>query len=365
MDIIRYTYPNEMMFAEVVNGLASKMWVERYREAGEFTLVARAYPGIRDKLPIGSFISHLDTRELMIVENHEISDDKSKDTEIIITGRGFETAMEQRIVGSNKTFPTSGPISDYSLNADTTWNQAVKLISDHILASALIDDNDAIPYVDVATDIVGTGVNEVRTVKRGSLYARLLEILAVENLGIRALRPDVSGPPAATLNSLYLIHKGVDLSSSVIFSGDTGEIESADYLWSNKLLKNTAMVSGTWVETLVTTPETWFNRRMMFVDASDIDKSYSAAPTGATLDAVVAAMQQRGQEALAAQNDVALTKIDVSKNAAKSTYRQDFNVGDIISVHGEYNTSTTMRISEYVEIEDENGRQGYPTLTAV
>jgi hypothetical protein len=58
-----------------------------------------------------------------------------------------------------------------------------------------------------------------------------------------------------------------------------------------------------------------------------------------------------------------LTKAEVSKDTNQGAYRTDFNVGDIITVHGDYNETSVMRISEYVEIEDENGRTGYPTLT--
>ncbi len=42
-----------------------------------------------------------------------------------------------------------------------------------------------------------------------------------------------------------------------------------------------------------------------------------------------------------------------------------YDVGDIITVDGEYNATTTMRISEYVEIEDETGDSGYPTFSEI
>lgn len=355
-----------MAAGEIINGLSSKMWVERYAVNGEFKFTAPASAGMRELLPIGSFISHVESREIMVVENHEINDDKGRETELVISGRGHETFFEQRIVGSNKAFPTSGAIVEYALAAGYTWNQIVTLLNDHLTVAGLIDDNTALPYLNISTDVAETGVIEPRVVKRGSLYTRMLELMQVDDLGIKVIRPGIWSPlGAGSQETAVIIHKGVDRSAQIMFSYETGEIESADYLWSNKKLKNTAYVSGKWVETVVTTAETGYDRRMMQVDASDIDDAYDTPPAGATLDTVVAQMQQRGIEALAAQNEIALTKAEVSKDTNQSAYRVDFNVGDLITVQGDYNETSKMRISEYVEIEDENGRLGYPTLTAV
>ena len=151
-----------------------------------------------------------------------------------------------------------------------------------------------------------------------------------------------------------------------MFSYDTGEIVSADYLWSNKKLKNAAMISGKWVQTVVNPTDAGYARRMMYVDATDIDQAFTVAPstsTSPTLAAIVAAMQQRGREALAAQNNIALTKAEVTKQSTLAKYRVDFDVGDYIMVSGDYNEAAPMRVSEYVEIEDSTGESGYPTLT--
>lgn len=367
MDIFKFdnpTAPTKMESGIIVNNLTSKMWIERYREAGEFTFVGDASMNLKEQLPIGSFISHVDTAEVMIVENHEISDEEGKEPEIVITGRGFETEGEQRIVGINKNYPTVTAPSDYVLASGYTWAQAVTLISDHILAANLLDDNNAIPYVSVSHDVAGVGVTAARIVKLGDLYKRLLELLEIDNLGQKIVRPGPWSPlGGASPNLAWVIHKGVDRTSEIIFSYHTGEIERADYLWSNKKRKNAAIVTGRWVETIVTGTETEYARRWMPVDATDVDNSYSVAPVGGDLTAVLAAMHERGVEALAAQKDISLTKAEVSKSATNAKYRTDFNVGDLVTIDGNYNESSSMRVSEYVEIEDESGMRGYPTLT--
>jgi sulfate adenylyltransferase subunit 1 (EFTu-like GTPase family) len=108
-----------------------------------------------------------------------------------------------------------------------------------------------------------------------------------------------------------------------------------------------------------------YDRRMMFVDASDIDSEYTTAPTGTDRTNILAAMKIRGQAELAAQNEVALVKTEPTKNSTIYKYREHYAVGDIITVDGEYNETSSMQISEYVEIEDETGESGYPTLSAI
>lgn len=365
MDIFRFrtnpSTPTKLEFGEIINGLRSKMWVERYRENGEFEFVAPASSHIREKLPIGSLISHVDTEEVMVVETHSISESKGERSDIVVSGRSYETVLEQRVVGTNKYFPNF-PITDYVLAAANTWVQAVSLIKDHVDPAFTVDPFDDLPYVAVVHDISGvTGLALERSISRGDLYPRLLELLEVDNLGIKTIRPSGGSP-----NTILAIHAGEDRTDEVMFSHDSGEIESADYLWSNKLLKNSALVTGRWVELRVDSlTDVEYKRRMMYVDAKDIDEQYDELPTDPTvLNSIYDKMKQRGQAALAAQRNIALTKTEVTQTGTRAKYRIDYDLGDLVTVHGDYHESTTRRVIEYVEIEDEQGMRSYPTLTA-
>lgn len=369
MDIFKFhspTSPMKLEQGEIINELKTKMWVERYRSEGEFKFVADVDTGMKEKLPIGSIISHVDTTEVMIVENHEIIDSKNKISEISITGRTFETFFENRIVGSNRTFPNPDVSVDYQLAAGTTWNQTVTMIKDHILQDNLLDDDNALPFVTVLSEITEAGTGFARTVKRGNLHQRLIDHLSIDDIGIRAIRPGPWSPLGASDPNLVIsIHAGVDRTNEIIFSHGTGEIESADYLWSNKKLKNAALIVGRWVETWVDTSATGYDRRVMMIDASDIDGMFTEFPTGADYTNVLNAMAQRGFDILSSQISTALANAEVSQDSVKAVYRTDYNVGDFVTVHGDYNEVSIMRVTEYVEIEDENGRSGYPTLTMI
>lgn len=367
MDIIKFNNPNhqtKMEDGQFIEGLSTKMWVERYNKEGEFKFTAPASIDMRSKLPIGSFISHVDSDELMVVEDHEINE-SSGSGDLTITGRGLETFFENRIVGSNKIFPYVGEITDYVLESDYPWSQAATLIKNHILVSELEDSHYALPYFTVLSTVTGIEpeLDIPRSVKLGDLYKAVLDFLKINNLGIKVVRP---GPysPISDGNSAIVIHNGLDKTNDVMISASTGEIVSADYLWSSRKYRNAALISGKWVQTVVE-PDTAveYDRRMMFVDGQNVDKDFTVAPEGTDLDNVIAAMQQLGREAIAAQNHVVLTKAETSKTGLKALYRRDYGIGDLITVVGDYNETAIMRVSEYVEIEDQNGESGYPTLS--
>ncbi len=214
MDLFRFLNPNaptRLEDGEIIDGLTDIMWVERYRDAGEFTLTAKVDSNIRNLLPIGTFISHVDTTEVMIVENHEINDDKGSASEIIVTGRGYETFLENRIVGANRAFPSSGVLPEFTLGIAPVWAQAKALLESHILAAYVLDPKDAIPYVSVLSTVPTSGNVDARIIERGDLYSRLLELLAFSSLGIKVVRPGPSSPLGPTSqNAAFVIHQGVD-----------------------------------------------------------------------------------------------------------------------------------------------------------
>lgn len=370
MDVFKFinpTHPTLFDQGQLINGLKTKLWIERYRDISDFEFTANVETMVHKLLPIGTLVSHIETSEVMIVENHEIIEDIGKETEVKITGRSFEAFLENRIVGSNKAWPTiASATTEYLLAAGYTWNQAVQLIKDHIYLSNVIDPNDAILNVTVLTNVLGVSESVERSIKRGSVYTRLIEILDIDNLGIKTVRPGINSifDPENT-NMAIVIHKGEDLTGSIAFSYATGEIESADYLWSNKNLKNSALVTGRWIETVVKNGSIGYDRRMMYVDAYDIDSGYSVAPAGVDRTNVLAAMTVRGQAALAAQKEILFIKTEPTRDSKVYRYRRDYNVGDIVTVAGVYNEITAMQISEYVEIEDELNQSGYPTLSAI
>jgi hypothetical protein len=360
MDIFKFapiTNDIDLRNGELVHGIKTVMWIERYREAGEFTITANVSSGIRDALPIGTFISHIKTPEVMVVENHEISDQKTDDLEVTITGRSFETILEQRIVGANKTFPAGEP-TNVVLAANTSWRQAETLISLHIETGQVVDPADVLKNVyPMATVNNSTGASVAREVPFGTVYDAVIDILAEDNIGISTSRP--TGGSAVTW---IFIHDGVDRRNQVVFSFDAGDITNADYLWSNKSSKNSILVTSNWSQVMVKAGA-GYSRRVTIIDASDIDEHIKDPPDQTVRWQIENNLTNRGYAVLKSMNQISLSKAQAAKNSKKYVYRKHFNVGDIVLIDGLFNESASMRVTEYVEIFDKDGSSQYPTLS--
>lgn len=368
MDLFKFDTPDIFRGGSAVNGWDSVAWTERYRDPGEFEINARLSSGLKDTIPIGTFISHSKTLDVMMVENHQISEEHDQDPTIKITGRDLSAILEQRIVGQNWNWaspPASLEVSQYELGANFTWIQAVELINEHIQTGVVVMSGDAIPTLIGAHSVSGTGVSEARTLARGDVLTRLIEILEIDDLGCRVIRRhSFPGLPGSSSNTTLLIHDGDNVASTVIFSARNGDIDEAEYLWSIKRYKTSALVSGKFVETMVHGPETGSNRRVMLVDGSDIDGHHELIPTGGTLTSIRTAMTTRGNQALKAQKRISLSRIDISGSPTYE-YRKDYNIGDFVSVDSSYGPIGIMRVVEHVEIEDETGHSAHPTLEII
>ena len=368
MELFKYNSPDTFLGGEAINGYDAVAWTERYRESGTFEITARLSSGLKDFLPEGTLISHTKTLDIMMVEDHQIKEESDTDPILVITGRDLDAILEQRIVGQNWNWaspPASLAVSEYILAANFTWIQAAALIDAHIKTGTVITAGDAIPLLEAGHSVSGTGDSEARTLARGDVLKHLIELLAYDDLGCRVLRRhSFSGLPGSSSVTTLLIHDGDDKRSTVIFSSKNGDIDSADYLWSIKRMKNAALVTGTYVEQMVPGSSTGRNKRVMHVDGTDLDGHLEVTPTGGTLTTIRSKMTVRGNQALAAQKRIALSRIDVSSTPTYE-YRRDYNIGDLVSVDSSYGVINTMRVVEHVEIVDETGESSQPTLEMI
>lgn len=367
MDFFKFTAntASDLTYGLFFRGYDSVTWVERYRQPGEFEIVAPLSSGLRDILPLGTIISHTDTLEAAFVESHFIKEGKNEDPQISITGRTLDAYLENRIVGMELASGTpTVPYSDYELAAATTAQQAKVLINEHVVVANLSNVGNSLDDNIQAEAIAGSGTAVARLIKREPLNSAVSELLAIGDLGIRVVRRNNFGVLGVSDKTWFYIHAGQDKSSSVIFSWDQGEIESAEYLSTLKNLKNAALVQGRYVEEVVYGPETGYDRRIMLVDADDIDGSLDTVPVEPEITAIRAKLQTRGEEALAAQTSIDIVSIDIA-SANQFVYRQDYDIGDIVSVSGNYDATVKRRVIEHVEIEDANGSKSYPTLAAL
>ena len=362
MDFFKFNYdtdPTVLDQGERINNLDKSLWVERYRDPGEFTFEALVSTGIRNFLPVGTLISHVDTYEVMIVENHEISETQVDDPTIVVTGRSFPSYFENRQVGVNQA-RASNARTTYEMASDYIHDQVVLLINDHIASP--YDSDDQLENILAQTTLTTGSTPAARPIEFGNLWERVAELLTVDDLGIKTIRRNMFGVEGNSVHTAIQVYKGVDRSKDVLFSWKSGDLAAAQYLFSNKNLYTSALVLGQYVAVVVDDGiSTKYDRRIMMVDGTDIDGHFDKLPTGTDMTNVQYGLTVRGYLALVNQKDINIMQTDMSKTA-KYQYRKHFNVGDLISLDGNYGQLEPFRIVEYAEAEDENGESGHPTL---
>lgn len=374
MDLFKYDVAGVWTGGHWLGGYSEITWVERYRDPGEFTIKASLSSGLREALPLGTVISHIGTMEAMIVENVEISESIGQEPDLTITGRSLVSVFEDRIIGANQNWaspPATLPQMRWGGFSSYTFNNAAAVLRgfgcDQGIYTGPVDPNDAFPNTEalaVISDFIPGDYSIDTPYRRGEVLKTLLDFIATKDYGLRSTRPR---PYYTSAYMGFMVYDGVDRTDSVTFSALTGDVKSANYLWSDKKLKNCALVTGKFVETRVNGPETGFDRRIMFVDASDIDGAFTVVPTAATtptLAQVRADMAERGLKALANQNNVVLASA-VLTDDQNYRFRIDFDIGDKVSLDSSYGDTIEMRVVEYAEITDDTGTHGYPTLSAL
>ena len=379
MDLFKYIQvPNTGYISEgeVINGYKTLEWTERFREPGEFKLKAPVSSGLRDKLPVGTLVSHVDTLELMYVTSNEIDTDVDEDEPpLVITGRSMEAWLRHRIVGADiETYIDIGTgyhlttnIGDYLLPFDSSWDQARDLINNHVNNTFAGLDDDVEGFVAVSNQQhIGPNTVENRVMRKQNLHSAVLELLAVDDFGIKSVRPNSTNADPTTVE--FRIHNGFDLRDSVRFSHALGDLEGTQYFWSEEGYKTDFYCFSTYFNTRSNYSAIGLDRRIMIVDCTDLDNHYTDEEmwgVGSTLPTEVGiAMDIRGQQALRAQNPTAIMSTDIARTT-QYKFREDYDVGDIVHVTAEFGLDTVMRVMEHVEFEDELGEHGYPTLAAV
>lgn len=339
---------------KLIEGWESLIWTERYTDAGEFELHTPDIAGARALIPEGQLVALEESNEVMFVENHELPEATEDTSPLLkITGRSFETVLERRALRNRATAPVH-----YNRTAATA---AQLLINTNIISGQVFTAEDAIPLV--AVDLqTGTYATESYIFDQlGEVYSAMVDILRGDNIGIRNIRPAVSGG-SLTMRIYDGVNRtaGQSLNPKVILNVSAGHLKKPKYLWSFKNYKNIAYVNSPIGFRVVAAPGvstsiSGMSRRVLQVDASDL--------TDPGDDTIATALNKRGKLALAEYNKQAVFEAELA-DVAPYKYGTHFNLGDKITFKGLYEASSDVYVSEYIRSwGTAAGYQEYPGFT--
>lgn len=277
MEFVRLGAPYATTYVpdKLIEGYNSLIWTERYQEFGEFELKSFDIFGMVEALPEDALVSHLDTREVMKVDTHEINmvgEGEDAQPEITIRGRSAASILESRWVESEyqkkrrmrKKYSGTGALGvllvnavDNASGADLTRGESDSSIGpDEDPAQNHYDWNtkDVIPFVAVTESVASEGESRWWQLEEGTLWPQMLKIMQSQHLAVRVLRP-VSPNPATVITVAqsidirgnitrtntpdvtqlrFHIYAGQDRTASVKFSLLQGHIDAPTYLSSTR-----------------------------------------------------------------------------------------------------------------------------------
>lgn len=398
---------------EILNNISNITWVERYLDAGEFSISCPATEYFRTKLAPGTFISHTNTDEVMIVETQIIDQTKDGELKLEVSGRSIEAILMENRVSTGFSSGTQSPngtklnvyqdtLLDVNFNSAVEPNYSLKP-SSWIISKFLIEeycvqgdgDGDGTGSSPIYDGVGNLGYDELissrtnyndpptektaYTIKKlSNVYTNVKELLASTNSGIKGVR--TGDWPTFK----FIIHQGLSRvgytqgDNTVTFSMSAGDLESVRYMWRFDPSVR-AYVYGNefafqYPTEYMTLPATYppnipsvyyrWGVKTTSYDAGDLSPLYtnSGSVTNTEASRIRSTLKTNSKIAIANEKKLSIIDAKVNKNC-RYKYKKDYDIGDIVWVSGDYDATTIMRVTEHAQVLDENGESSIPTLT--
>jgi hypothetical protein len=368
MDLLTLDANNQP--AKLIENYDSLIWSERFNTISDFQIVTGNVEKFMQQLPEGTRLTLRDTSLVMKVETHQIDRKKRQPQKLTIKGRGFESILDQRI--SIQSVASLTGASDWVVSAKTPSDVAhfiiYRICVDGLVSVKDIFESSIVQFPTPSDYNTSTGPVKNFVVPRGNLLATALGLLqteapldisttpdtpAVVQHGIRAVRP-AAGATAIGIQ----IYTGVDRSATVYFDATRELLDDGTYLFSKVGSANAAYglapgIAATMYEGA--SEPSGLARRVTLVDGS----------TSNVAD--VAVLQNYMSQALAEASETAIFDGSVNPDLNPYTYgaNQDYYLGDVVRIAGDYGLDEFARVTEYIRTEDATGEKAFPTLETI
>lgn len=345
---------------EVVDDYESLIWTERFKDIGDFELQIKSDRGTRARFPVGTMLAIAASRRVMTVETIENTTSEEGTAVLNIKGRSLEVILQDRV--NRVSAVANGSAPETSTTTGTPGDIARTMFNSVCRNNTLVP-GDVIPFLQPGSLLPSGSIPEpsevvTMTYDTGTVYDFIKNVCDVYDLGFRLLRN-------LDTSELYFdIYTGDDrttlqtVNEAVVFSPELDNLAGTTELTSIALYKNVAYVFGQNGSRVAyaqgfDSSTSGFERRVLHVDASDIDLPYGSA--------LSAALEQRGREELA-KNNVIIAFDGEIPQFGSYIYGVHYDLGDLVETRNSDNLTTNMRVTEQIFAVDATGTRSYPTL---
>ena len=347
----------------LIDNAESVIWTNRYFECGDFEIYAKATTQILKLCKNGRFLSHSDSNEPMMIEEYKITTDLDGIDYITISGRCATAILARRIVHEYSWTNTGETYADLKIKDLIEQNVTNPELYRNLRLIDKMKYKNLVPTTSAKKYPGGTYLGK-------SVYEAVTDICKYVGYGIKTSIKYATGTTTIE-NTGFLqvtLYEGVDRSKkqnklpAVVFSPSYGNLAESEYgvSWTNYANAGTAYTtSGTNKGVLeVFNTVTGLDRYETSVDVSD------AVNLTETYELYMSMIHARVNEKMAnLRQNVAFDGKVVFSESFK--YKDDYNLGDIVTMENDYGASETLRIVEVIESLDSNGYIITPVLKGV
>lgn len=331
----------------IVDTASSIIWANRFRQPGDFELYISASVDLLGLLQEDYMVTRRDDDMVGIIEKTEIVTDEENGDFLLVSGRCTRSILDRRIVWEQ-----------------TAINGTVETGMRKLVTDAFISPSDAARKYDKLKLAAKHGYTDtMRSQYTGSNLLEVFEtVSSAKNYGFKIPIKD---------GMLVLdFYKPVDRSASqsvnprVVFSEQYDNLTTTTCTYDKTGYKNVVVVAGEGEginRRRTTVPAdnlpAGLDRRELYVDARDISSNDGEIAE----DEYNQLLDERGKEALSEATIIQSMEGTVEP-LHMYTYKQDYFLGDIVTVRNKYGVQMDTQVLEVVEVWDENGYTCTPTF---
>lgn len=312
---------------DVIRTYESVLWTKKYQDVGGCVLMLTPTNELVDMfLNDAKYISRDDDSMVCEIKKIGLSmDNLTHKYTLTVTGLGCETLLRQRIVW-NQTNIT-----------DTAEIYIRRLILDNVMA----EGDRQIDFV-VLGQLKGFTEQITKQVTYEELLPTIIDICKSYNLGFRFVK-------LSNDNLAFEVYRGK--ITDIMFSKQFNNLLSFNYEMDLSEYKNVCLVGGEGEGTARKTKEvgtaTGIDRYETFADAN------SQSSEEGTISNYEDILNESGVEDLA--NKTVKETFSCQIDVEQYDYKIDYDLGDMVTIEGEYGITIQAQIIEIVECKDQGG----------
>jgi hypothetical protein len=378
-------------YGALIEDYDSLVWTEKFQDHSEFVLTTKHVDDFLVQLPLESFVTLLQSQEVMKVESRLLERDAQGQEKLTIRGSSVTSILQHRVIqlGSpSKTAKLDLSNADQVLAFLVIYSTIKSYVASGEFSGAF--DPNAISAGFVVTSntaLSATGAAHTYWIPAGVVDQPIRTYLEESGLGIAFRRPDGksgyvldASPISSTLTPSITqarldLRRPNDLSDdsapgSVIFDADSGHFVNISWLESVKNAKTIGYLNVPNTTNMTTsTFNPAFPSASLRTKLGLLGYSHESSPPGdeaeGTAVEIEAALAAQMTEKMILDHPYKVITGGEVSGSAPYRYLEHYELGDIVGVYSVRYGLQKMRVTEFIRSWEDGTEKAYPTLSQI